>query len=58
MNALWFTFGGVVWWAFFEWLRGRPKYRKVGTQHFCLLGLLGLAVSAGGSIAWLLHRFL
>jgi len=58
MSPLWFMFGGIVWWVFFEWLRGRPRYRTVGTQDFCLMGLIGLVTSIGGTIAWLLHRLL
>lgn len=56
MNPLWWTSGGLVWWFFFEWLRGRPRYRKVSTQHFAILALLGLVVSIGGTLAWLLAK--
>jgi len=54
MSTLLLVVGGFGWWGFFEWLRGLPRYRNVGTQHFCLLGLMGLAVSIGSLIFWVI----
>ncbi|MCW1926661.1 hypothetical protein OKA05_29175 [Luteolibacter arcticus] len=57
MSPLWFTFGGLAWWAFFEWLRGRPQYRMRGTQDLVLIGGVGLVAAIGGSIVWVVGRF-
>lgn len=56
MNPLWFTFGGLAWWLFFESLRGLPRYRKTGTQDLVMFGLLGLVVSIGGTLVWLMAK--
>jgi hypothetical protein len=41
---------GFGWYIFFSWMRGWKRYQKVGTQHLCLLSLLGLAVAIGSLI--------
>ena len=39
---------GLLWWAFFEWLRESKRNRTRGTQHLCLLALFGLGVMISG----------
>jgi hypothetical protein len=45
MNAIWIgailAVAGFTWWAFTEWLRGRPHNLERGTQHLVMLGMGG-----------------
>jgi hypothetical protein len=57
MNPLLISAGiGFIIWAFFEWMRGWERNRTMGTQHLCMLGLVGLAIMTASLIAFLITK--
>lgn len=55
-TELYIAAGGFIWWAFFEWMRGWKRNLHRGTQHLCLIGLLGLVAMIFGLFKFLFER--
>lgn len=55
-HELYVAAAGLVWWGFFEWMRGWKRNLQRSTQHLSLMAALGLLAVIVGIFKLLFDR--